>query len=162
MQTFLPSKDFDTAANMLDSKRLNKQILECYQILKVLSNLSPTGGWRNHPAVKMWRGHESVLYRYTLSMVREAKQRGIKTDKNEANIAVLKEVAGGSWGTSMPSWYSNTETMRRITTTHQANLFHKDPIAYFAFEVATISEYNEPCCEGCKYFWVTHTERVAA
>jgi hypothetical protein len=95
-------------------------------------------------------------------MVREAKQRGIKTDKNEANIAVLKEVAGGSWGTSMPSWYSNTETMRRITTTHQANLFHKDPIAYFAFEVATISEYNEPCCEGCKYFWVTHTERVAA
>ena len=86
MQTFLPSKNFDVAANMLDSKRLNKQILEGYQILNVISNDSPTAGWRNHPAVKMWRGHEMVLLEYIYAMISEAKYRGIKTDTNEHNI----------------------------------------------------------------------------
>ena len=80
MQTFLPSSNFTTAAHMLDSKRLNKQILEAYQILNVLSGQSPTGGWRNHPAVKMWRGHEMVLLEYIYAMISEAKYRGIKTD----------------------------------------------------------------------------------
>ena len=42
MQTFLPYKDFDQCAETLDNKRLNKQILESYQILKVLSNQSPS------------------------------------------------------------------------------------------------------------------------
>ena len=37
MQTFLPSSNPVTVARWLDSKRLNKQILECYQILNVLS-----------------------------------------------------------------------------------------------------------------------------
>jgi hypothetical protein len=32
MQTFLPYKDFDQCAETLDNKRLNKQILESYQI----------------------------------------------------------------------------------------------------------------------------------
>ena len=41
MQTFLPYKDFDQCAETLDNKRLNKQILESYQILKVLSGQSP-------------------------------------------------------------------------------------------------------------------------
>jgi hypothetical protein len=40
MQTFLPYKDFDQCAETLDNKRLNKQILESYQILKVLSGQS--------------------------------------------------------------------------------------------------------------------------
>ena len=83
MQTFLPSSNFATAAHMLDSKRLNKQILEGYQILNVLSGQSPTGAWRNHPAVKMWRGHEMTLLKYVSAMIKEAKWRGIKTDKNE-------------------------------------------------------------------------------
>jgi hypothetical protein len=45
MQTFLPFKDFDQSAKALDNKRLNKQILEGYQILKVLSNDDPRAGW---------------------------------------------------------------------------------------------------------------------
>jgi len=34
MQTFLPYKDYVQCAEILDNKRLNKQILESYQILK--------------------------------------------------------------------------------------------------------------------------------
>ncbi len=64
MQTFLPQADLHTSAYFLDSKRLNKQILEGYQILNVLSGKSKTGGWRNHPAVLMWRGFERGLWEY--------------------------------------------------------------------------------------------------
>ena len=77
MQTFLPSTNFAWAAQMLDSKRLNKQILEGYQILNVLSGQSPTGGWRNHPAVLMWKNHEGALLKYLDYMIIEAKQRNI-------------------------------------------------------------------------------------
>ena len=37
MQTFLPFADFQRSANVLDNKRLGKQILECYQIMLALS-----------------------------------------------------------------------------------------------------------------------------
>jgi len=43
MQTFLPYKDYNQCAEILDNKRLNKQILESYQILKVLSGQSFSG-----------------------------------------------------------------------------------------------------------------------
>jgi hypothetical protein len=147
MQTFLPSSNFLHSAQMLDSKRLNKQILEGYQILNVLSGQSPTGGWRNHPAVKMWRGHESSLHFYVKAMIHEAKQRGIKTDKNEDNIQALFSKVGESWGQGLPNWFFDEHTLMRITTTHKANLFHKDPIYYAHFQYAVSSPYNVPCCD---------------
>ncbi len=162
MQTFLPSKDFSTSAMMLDSKRLNKQILEGYQILKVLSEKDPFAAWRNHPAVKMWRGHEAILLQYIFAMISEANNRGIKTDKNTENILALKAIHGKSWGKQYPQWYQNSETMKLVTTTHQANLYLKDPEYYHGFMVAVNNEYNAPCCETCKYYWVTHKDKVAA
>ena len=159
MQTFLPSSNFATAAHMLDSKRLNKQILEGYQILNVLSGQSPTGGWRNHPAVKMWRGHEMILLKYISAMIKEAKWRGIKTDKNEENINSLYNKVGTSWGIEEPSWMHNKTKLMRIITTHKANLFQKDPLYYIKFQSATFSPYNAPCCDTCKYYWVTHEDR---
>jgi hypothetical protein len=158
MQTFLPSSNFLTSAQILDSKRLNKQILEGYQILNVLSGQSPTGAWRNHPAVKMWRGHELSLHLYVKAMIHEAKLRGIKTDKNESNIQALFTKVGESWGQGLPNWFFDESKLRRVVTTHKANLFRKDPIFYAEFESSTKSPYNEPCCPTCKYYWVTHVE----
>lgn len=156
MQTFLPSRNFVTVARMLDSKRLNKQILEGYQILNVLSGMSPTGGWRNHPAVKMWRGHEGMLHTYIQAMITEAKLRGIKTDKNEENIRNLFNKVGDSWGETMPDWYFDQNKIMRIVTTHKANLFDKDPMYYAHFGYAKHSFFNQPCCSTCKYYWATH------
>jgi hypothetical protein len=60
-----------------------------------LLELDPQGnhrvpkGWYNHPAVKMWRGHEYALYRYIQAMVSEWKSRGYKStigDKAKATI----------------------------------------------------------------------------
>lgn len=157
MQTFLPSRNFITSAQMLDSKRLNKQILEGYQILNVLSGRSM--GWRNHPAVKMWKNHERSLHLYINAMIMEAKLRGIKTDTNENNIRALFDSLGHTWGGGMPDWYFDEHTMMRVVTTHKANLFNKDPLYYAEFQFATTSPYNKPCCEKCKYYWVTHVNK---
>lgn len=156
MQTFLPFKSFKDSAKVLDNKRLNKQILEGYQILKVLSSDDPRAGWRNHPAVKMWRGHELVLWNYIFECVDEADARGIKTDKNVENLEALREVSSSRWGKTLPAWFSQQEAMNRLVTTHRANLYRKDPIFYMDFVNAVTSEWNEPCCEKCNYYWVTH------
>ena len=159
MQTFLPYKDFDKSANALDNKRLNKQILEGYQILKVLNNPDPRAGWRNHPAVKMWRGFENALFDYILCMVREAKLRGIRTEKNMDNLITLRAATIQNWGSGMPAWYNDASIMAKVTTTHKANLYRKDDVYYYEFKDAVISKNNEPCCATCQYYWVTHKEK---
>jgi hypothetical protein len=74
-----------TNARHLDKKRLFKQALEGRQILMNLTELDPEGnyrkpaGWSNHPAVKMWRGSELLLFFYILAMITEWKARGFKT-----------------------------------------------------------------------------------
>jgi hypothetical protein len=156
MQTFLPFKSFRDSAKALDNKRLNKQILEGYQILKVLSSDDPHAGWRNHPAVKMWRGHEVILWNYIFECVEEADRRGIKTDKNVENLHALREVFSSRWGSTLPKWWSDQEAMNRLVTTHRANLYVKDPIYYVDFMGAVDDSWNKPCCDRCNYYWVTH------
>ena len=158
MQTFLPYKDFSKSAKALDNKRLNKQVLECYQILKVLHNPDPHAGWRNHPAVKMWRGYEGSLHKYTLDMISEARNRGIKTDTNEANISAIALVQSSNWNDSLPKWFNDKTIIAKVTTTHKANLYRKDPEYYYDFKESVIDENNEPCCERCQYYWVTHKQ----
>lgn len=158
MQTFLPYKDFTKSAETLDNKRLNKQILEGYQILKVLNNPDPHAAWRNHPAVKMWRGHEQILWDYIMAMVDVANIRGIKTDKNMENLLALRNTTQRFWGKDIPKWFNDINIMSKVTTTHKANLYRKDPIYYFDFVKAVSDKNNTPCCDKCQYYWVTHKE----
>jgi len=153
MQTFLPENNIQLSAIMLDNKRLNKQILEAYQILKVLSTNGKA--WRNHPAVLMWEGHEYSLRTYAHTMIAEAKKRGIKVENNLANINALESQYSHLWGEDMPDWFGG-EKIKRVITTHKANLYRKDPIYYAEFAKAVNSEYNKPCCPKCLYFWPTH------
>ena len=162
MQTFLPHSTFTNCAIALDNKRLNKQILEGYQILNVNSGMSKTGGWRNHPAVLMWRGFEGALLDYINEMIKEAKRRGINTEGNENNINSLVNKVGSKWTHDIPSWmYDNTKLMRVITT-HRSNLFKKDPLYYARYQNSMSSPYNIPCCPDrkipCQYYWVTHEQ----
>lgn len=59
MQTFLRYEDFVATAAVLDDRRLGKQRVETYQIPRALTWSSH--GWKNHPAVKMWRGFVPAL-----------------------------------------------------------------------------------------------------
>lgn len=162
MQTFLPYTDLAEIARNLDSKRLNKQILECYQILNVLSGKAKGNGWKNHPAVLMWKGYERGLWNYVQAMISEAKLRGIKTENNEANLNNLKSQCWNQWGNNKPSFWNDDIKMMRIVTTHKASLFNKDPMHYIRYQHATVSPYNVPCCpdrkEPCKYYWPTHVK----
>lgn len=161
MQTFLPSIDYEYSAQTLDNKRLNKQILEGYQILKVLSNASPSGAWRNHPAVLMWKGSELELLAYIEHMMYEADFRGIKTINNRNNIKELEKQYAKSWGSNEPAWMKDNDTINRVTTTHKANLYAKDPIYYAEYQWATNDPMNKPCCPKCSYFWPTHPLKKA-
>jgi hypothetical protein len=158
MQTFLPHSAPAFCAEALDNKRLNKQILECYQILNILSNQSPSGAWRNHPAVLMWKNAEWGLWEYVQACVVEADKRGIKTDKNVANLNALKEKASQLWSNGKPAFAKTKESINRTIVTHRANLYIKDPIYYLKYKDAVDNNYNKPCCDRCKYYWPTHVE----
>jgi hypothetical protein len=156
MQTFLPHPAMRDSLDALDNKRLNKQILECYQILKVLSGQSESNAWRNHPAVLMWEGAENELWRYTQTAIALADMRGIKTDKNAANIKALTKIAVLGWGDDEPAWRKNPTTVKRVNATHKANLYRKDPEYYAEYASSVNDQYNKPCCDGCLYYWPTH------
>jgi hypothetical protein len=160
MQTFLTSTNSLECAQNLDNKRLNKQILEGYQILNVLSGRSKTGGWRNHPAVLMWKGYEHGLWSYIESMVQIANLRGIKTENNVKNLNALYAECYEDWGNEHPAFWRDDNKIMRIITTHRANLFKKDPLYYAKYQYAVNSPHNVPCCpdrkEPCKYYWPTH------
>ena len=134
MQTFLPSFVYEYSAQALDSKRLNKQVLEGYQIMKILSGASETGAWRNHPAVLMWRGHEEALNQYGREMCLEWIARGYNDSMLERFVCVGDP--------DLPSWLGDT----RLHLSHQSNLIRKDP-EYYGAKFPNVSA-------DLPYYWV--------
>lgn len=144
MQTFVPvTESFDAIAKVLDNKRLNKQALEGWQILMNLLQLDPQGehrvskGWSNHPAVKMWRGHEMALYLYIQAMVAEWKRRGYKStigDKAGDTIKVALKLGLLSETASNPGWVSSQDTFSTIASSHRLALLNKDYEWYSQFD----------------------------
>ena len=62
MQIFLPYKNVFETAKCLDNRRLNKQIIECRQILDAIDENSKA--WCNHPIVKMYKGYSAFVRLY--------------------------------------------------------------------------------------------------
>lgn len=65
MQIFIVGTPYYTA-KVLDSKRLNKQIIENKQIMDAI--LGTGKGWFNHPVVKSYKNHFQWLYYYNLCL----------------------------------------------------------------------------------------------
>lgn len=145
MQTFYPldTTDFYDIARTLDNKRLNKQALEGWQIMMTLLELDPQGnhrpakGWKNHPAVKMWRGHEHALNVYVQCMVKEWKSRGFKSTIGEkaqatADIALKRRLVSpqSSWS---PDFVSDPVLRAAVASSHRLALLHKDYEWYSQF-----------------------------
>ena len=61
MQVFIIGSAFETAM-CLDKKRLNKQIIECRQILKAIYGESKA--WINHPCTIQYKKHKEWLIAY--------------------------------------------------------------------------------------------------
>jgi hypothetical protein len=60
MQVFIVGTPLETA-KALDARRLQKQIVECLQILDALNGAK---AWSNHPCILQYKGHERWLLNY--------------------------------------------------------------------------------------------------
>lgn len=161
MQTFLPyaSTDFRKSAKVLDNQRLNKQALEGWQIMLTLLKLDPLGnhrdprGWANHPAVKLWRGHEELLYYYVLCMVAEWKDRGYNStigDKATATLTAAHKADKLSLASTPPKWITNKQKFEEIAASHRQALLVKDYSWYSQFDWP---EDNGVTPRGYAYVW---------
>lgn len=123
MQTFLPYADFAQSAACLDRQRLGKQRIEVLQLLKAL--LVPGAGWRNHPAAKMWRGHELALLRYGERVCSEWIKRGYKDTCLDKMRELYHAHRQGETNT-MPPWLGDAA----FHAAHRSNLVRKLPEHY--------------------------------
>lgn len=143
MQTFVPIPDFALSAKSLDDKRLGKQRVETLQILNALTGLSK--GWTNHPATRMWRGHERALTNYGLAICEEWIHRGFN-DSCHAKISLFYKKFSD---TGMPDWWNDD----RVHDSHKSNLMRKFPLHYdqFDWEVSDDLPYYWPTCNCRKH-----------
>lgn len=118
--TFLPYANFSQSASVLDMKRLGKQRLEARQIIRILEGTTTTRGYRNHPAVKMWKGYVEALKLYYNVIVKEWIKRGYK------NTMELYEVNTNISEIQMPWWMNNKD----FHYAHQASLMRKNETYY--------------------------------
>jgi hypothetical protein len=130
MQTFVPLYTFQDCAKSLDYRRLGKQRVECMQILNAIHKGS--GGWINHPAVKMWKGFEPALEQYQRAIILEWKDRGYV---NNMTIAEKNSF-------EFPTWWGD----ERVHASHRSALLEKD----FEFYYEHMVWEDEP---KLNYYW---------
>lgn len=129
MQTFLPFADYAESARCLDKKRCWKQVVETKQILLALANKHAgiKSGWQNHPAVRMWEGHDTELCKYGIIFAEESLRRGIK--HKQLPILQALSVSLQGYGDAIPTWMGD----ERIHSTHRGRLLFKNPAWYGQF-----------------------------
>jgi len=130
LNTFLPYSDFRKSLECLDNKRLGKQRVEAYQLLKSL--LYPDYAWAKHPASKLWRGYENALTEY----MNTAIQVWIERSKNNT---MLQYPIFGS--VVYPHWFGN----KAFHDAHKSNLLRKDFDFY--------SKFNWGVTDNLPYIW---------
>jgi hypothetical protein len=121
MQTFIPEgADLNLGFRRLDYRRLGKQRVEAWQILNVLRGVDNDGnprtgnGWSNHPAVLMWKGHETGLALYGVLCCEEWIRRGYQDSLLERFRSQTPEL-------KLPDWLWDSD----VVTTHRSNLIRK-------------------------------------
>jgi len=137
VNTFLPYPEYVKSAKDLDNKRLGKQRVEAYQILKVNLGLSPGQGWKNHPAAIMWRGYEGSLCEYTIAICDEWIARGYKDSIKSQVLQIMETLPPESF--EKPWWLGIPE----LHESHQSNLRRKNPI-FYTYAIADDLSYKWP------------------
>ena len=131
MQVFIPYPEPIKVARCLDKRRLNKQIVECKQIISAASGNSTA--WANHPVVKMYKNHLEWLQLYTdvLEYYRDGRE--------DIAIHLSKQADRGR-----PSWM--TEALCR---SHRHRLLSKD-FNYYKnwFKLYGLSDINYYVVDG--------------
>ena len=128
MQTFLPYPDPAASAAALDDRRLGKQRVETFQVLRALT--WPSYGWKNHPAVAMWRAFVPALVRYGLDVCDAWVARGYADalrpqllDWTAGREPVWTELAAAG---QVPPWFGDPD----VHESHRSALVRKLPAVY--------------------------------
>jgi hypothetical protein len=160
VQTFLPYADYQRSAQVLDWRRLGNQRREVIQILNALHEVgSEPGkpiGWSNHPATRMWRGHEAQLCEYGLVFCEEWIARGRRDGGAKATIEWHLETAtSGDYELDKPHWFGDHDFHR----SHQSNLLRKAHAMtdaqrrYFQIENDYYDQYFVNVPDDLPYVW---------
>ena len=105
MNVFVVGSPLETAM-CLDSRRLNKQIIECKQIIKAING--ETKAWANHPATLQYKNHMDWLICYTHCL--EEYRGGFIENASVENQNAIKYT---------PDWHTEeyiTQMKRRLYT----------------------------------------------
>lgn len=132
MITFLPYRDYIQVAKCLDSKRLNKQIIEVVDILK---EKNP-----HHPAVLMWKKFHNNLKKYGYYLCQEYQQR---FNKEHSFAGKFKNNFSNP-----PDWLDE-----KIIISHRINLLRKDYDYYSKFFKLKSDKNLDQYPKG--YYWPT-------
>lgn len=123
MQTFLIHENFKISAFNLDKVRLNKQLIECFQIYQVLQGKST--GWAKHPVIKMWVNYKPAFLSYCYSIAWIAHERSINNKYIEYFFTV------GDCDYTKPEWLNEDFCNR-----HRSALLFKTALK------ATVYDYS--------------------
>jgi hypothetical protein len=142
VQTFLPYPDLRASCRMLDDRRLGKQRVETFQVLRALT--WPEYAWKNHPAVRMWRGFVPGLVEYGLESCREWTRRGYA----DAVAPQLLKWTGGQPpnGAALPPWFG----LEALHLSHRSALLRKDA-AFYRPLFDALGQPGEP--DHLPYLW---------
>lgn len=127
--------------------------MEGRQILSALAG--ETKGWRNHPATRMFAGHETTLFRYLFSIADAMAMRGYKYENNWQVITHTFQTKFGWTRVVEPDWMLD-DRFNKVITTHRANLYLKAPHLYPQYEPETHIYREMVCCDRCAYYWPSH------
>jgi hypothetical protein len=101
------------SAKVLDKKRCWKQVVEAKQIIDCIES-GLTKGWKNHPAVLMWKGYEVALkYYFNIYLNVSIDKHRIKTMYRAYNYLPYSEI---------PWWLGNEDFHRAM----RSRLIEKD------------------------------------
>lgn len=140
MQTFMTHDNYTDTAKALDNKRLGKQRVEAYQILKALrGDYNDTGAWVNHPATVMWRNHQYELALYGLTISMEFYERGFDGYAMMMKFTDLCNDLQLGNRESYPWWINH----QLLHLTHQSNLMRKNA-EFYEFDVPNNIPYVWP------------------
>jgi hypothetical protein len=142
VQTFLPYPDLRLSCQVLDDRRLGKQRVETFQVLRALT--WPQYAWKNHPAVRMWRGFVPALVEYGVESCREWSRRGYADSVAEQLVAWT----GGEvpTGAPLPPWFG----LEALHLSHRSALLRKEPEHYRPL-FASLGNPDEP--DDLPYLW---------
>ena len=130
MQVFIVGSPLVTAM-ALDKRRLNKQIIECRQILDALNGAK---AWSNHPCVLQYRGYEKWLTAYFNVLVHYRRYVVGLCDANYLGAASIQDIVAKDLTPPFHTQEYFDQMKRRLYT--------KDPVHYAQWAYLGTSEDN--------------------